>query len=87
MRKSKYSETQIVQILRRYEKGEKVLDLCREYGFSQPTFYSWKQKYSGMDVSSLSRLKELEQENRRLKKMYADVSLQRDILKEVLEKK
>ena len=87
MKKSRFSETQIVAILKRYEQGEKVVDLCREQGISQPTFYSWKQKYAGMEVRELTRLKDLERENARLKKMYADVSLQRDILKEVLGKK
>ena len=87
MKKSRFKETQIVSILKRYENGEKVVDLCREYGFSQPTFYAWKQKYGGLEANELLRLKELERENARLKKMYADVSLQRDILKEVLSKK
>ena len=87
MKKLRFSETQIVSIIKRYENGEKAVDLCREYGISQPTFYNWKQKYAGMEIRELTRMKDLERENARLKKMYADVSLQRDILKEVLGKK
>lgn len=87
MKKSRFTETQIVSILKRHENGEKTIDLCREYGIAQPTFYAWKKKYGGMEARELARLKELERENARLKKMYADVSLQRDILKEVLGKK
>ena len=64
-----------------------VTDLCRQYGFSKSTFYKWKAKYGGMDASSLRRLKELEEENRRLKQMYADLSLEHRVLKEIVEKK
>ena len=87
MKRSTFSEHQILQILRHYEAGSKVADLCREHGISQATFYNWKSKYGGMDASQLKQLKALEQENHKLKQMYADVALQRDALKELLEKK
>ena len=87
MKSSKFYETQIIAILKQQESGMSVNDICRENGISQPTFYSWKKKYSGMDVAHLKRLKELEAENARLKRMYADVSLQRDALKDLIEKK
>ena len=87
MKKSKFTESQIVKIIKEQEQGRNTSDLCREYGVSQATFYNWKKKYSGMDASQLKRLKELEQENARLKRMYADLSLDHSLLKEVLEKK
>ena len=87
MKKSKFSESKIISILKEYEKGRPTTDLCREYGISQPTFYNWKSKYGGMNASQLKKLKELEEENRKLKQMYADVSIQRDALKDVIEKK
>ena len=87
MKKTRYTESQIISILSEQEKGRKLLDLCREYGISQQTFYNWKNKYGGMDVNQLKKLKELEEENRKLKQMYADVSLQRDALKDVIAKK
>jgi putative transposase len=87
MKRSKFSESKIISILNEQEKGRSVSDLCREYGISQATFYKWKSKYGGMSVSQLKQLKELEEENRKLKQMYADVSLQRDALKDVIEKK
>lgn len=87
MKKSKYSEAKIISILNEHEKGRPVADICREYGMSQPTFYQWKSKYGGMNASQLKKLKELEEENRKLKQMYADVSIQRDALKDVIEKK
>lgn len=87
MKKSKYSETKIISILKEHEKGRSVVEICREYGMSQPTFYQWKSKYGGMNASQLKKLKELEEENVKLKQMYADVSLQRDALKDVIEKK
>ncbi len=74
-------------ILRQHESGVKVTDLCREHGISQGTFYNWRSKYSGMDVSQLKRLKELEEENNKLKRMYADIALQNTVLKDVIEKK
>jgi putative transposase len=87
MRKSKYSEHQIVGALKRAEAGVPVKDLCRELGISSATFYQWRSKYGGMEASDLKRLKELEEENRRLKQMYADLSLDHEILKDIVERK
>lgn len=87
MKKSKYSESQIVNILKEAESGVPLEDLIREHGFSKGSFYKWKAKYSGMSVSELKRMKELEEENRRLKQMYADLSLQHEVLKDIIEKK
>ena len=87
MKKSKFSESKIISVLPRNERGEKVKDLCRELGISQPTFYNWKSKYGGLSLSELKRIKELEAENSRLKKMYADLSLVHDALKDAVEKK
>lgn len=86
MRKSRFTETQIVTVLQKAEQGHKVADLCRELGISEATFYSWRSKYGGMQVNELKRVKELEEENSRLKRMYADLSLVNDALKQVLEK-
>ena len=87
MKKSRYSETQIVKILKEVEAGRLVKEVCREYGISDATYYNWKAKYGGMEASDIKRLKELEQENRRLKQMYADLSLEHTILKDIVEKK
>lgn len=87
MKKSRFTEAQIVKILKEYESGKQTKDLCREYGISQPTFYSWKQKYGGMDAQQLKELKALQEENVRLKRMYADLSLDHRILKDIIEKK
>jgi putative transposase len=87
MKQSKYSETQIVNILKEAEAGIPVEELSRKHGFSQSAFYKWKAKYSGMDASALKRLKELEEENRRLKQMYADLSLEYQALKDIVQKK
>ena len=87
MKRIKFSESQIIKILKEYESGRDVKDLCREYNISRATFYNWKKKYSGMDSSQLKRLKELEDENNRLKRMYADLSLDHEMLKDVLGKK
>lgn len=87
MKTSKFSETQIVAILKQQDAGVKVADICREHGISQATFYKWRSKYGGMDASMLKRVKELEQENARLKKMYADVQLEAHAMKEALAKK
>lgn len=87
MKKSKFSETQIIQILKQGEVGSKVADLCREHQISPATYYKWKAKYGGMEVSEVKRMRELEEENRRLKQMYADLSLDHALLKEVLAKK
>ena len=82
MRKSRFSETQIIAALQRQERGENARDICREIGISEPTFYKWKSKYGGMSASDLRRLKDLEAENARLKRMYADLSLVHEALKE-----
>ena len=87
MRKSKFKEVQIVAILAQYEQGIKVTDICREHGISQATFYQWQRKYSGMDVSDLKRLKEMEQELAQFKRIVADLTLQNRVLKDVIEKK
>ncbi len=87
MKNSKFTESQIVAILKLQDAGMSVNEICRQQGISQPTFFSWKKKYSGMDATNLKRLKELEAENSRLKRMFADVSLQRDALKDLIEKK
>jgi len=87
MRKSKLSEAQIVEVIREGEAGVSVNDICRKYGISAATYYKFKSKYAGMNTPDLKRLKELEAENRRLKQMYADISLEHQILKDVLEKK
>ena len=87
MKKTRFSESQIVAILNQAEAGSAIQDICREHGISSATFYKWRAKYGGMDVSMMSRMKELEEENRRLKKMYAEVQMKADILKEALQKK
>lgn len=87
MRKSRYSDSQILGILKQAEEGVKVPDLCREHGMSAAMFYKWRAKYGGMDASLMARLKELEAENKRLKKMYAEERLQAEIVKEAMEKK
>jgi len=87
MKTSKFSESQIVAILKEQESGLKVADICRTHGISAGTFYKWRSRYGGMDTSMLKRVKELEQENARLKKMYADVQLEAHAMKEALAKK
>jgi putative transposase len=87
MKKSTFTESQIVKILAQQESGLKVVDICREHGISQPTFYAWKRKYGGMGVSELKRMKELEAENAKLKRMFADVSLENRAMKDLIEKK
>jgi putative transposase len=87
MRKSKFSEHQIIAILKAVEAGRTVKDVCREHEISEATYYQWKSKFGGMEASDIRRLRELEEENRRLKAMYAELSLEHRILKEVLTKK
>lgn len=87
MRRSKFSESQIIKALKANEQGRSVGDLSRELGIDKSTFYFWRKKYGGMEKRELKRLKELEEENTKLKQMYADVSLDNKMLKEVLSKK
>ena len=87
MKKSRYSDNQIINILKQAEAGKPVPELCREHGMSSATFYKWRGKYGGMDASMMARLKELEEENRRLKKMYAEERLKAEIIQEAMEKK
>ncbi|WP_417460440.1 IS3 family transposase [Kordiimonas sp.] len=87
MKTSRYSDSQIISILKQAEAGTPVPELCREHGMSSACFYRWRAKYGGMDASLMNRMKELEAENARLKKMYADVQLQNDVIKEAMAKK
>lgn len=87
MKKIRFAESQILSILKEQEQGSKVADICRKHGISDATFYNWKSKYSGMTVNELKRLKELEYENSRLKRMFADVSLENAALKDIVTKK
>ena len=87
MKKSRFTDSQILAILKQAEAGTPVPELCREHGMSNATFYKWRAKYGGMDASLMTRLKELEDENRRLKKMYAEERLMSEIRKEALEGK
>lgn len=87
MKKSRFSEAKIISVLQRNERGEKVTTLCRELGISDATFYNWKAKYGGLSLSELKRIKELEAENARLKKMYAELSLVHDALTDAVEEK
>ena len=87
MRKSRFTEEQIAFALRQAETGTKVSEVCRKIGVAEATFYNWKKKYGGLGVSELRRLKQLEAENSRLKKMVADLSLDKEMLQEVIQKK
>jgi putative transposase len=87
MKTSRYTEAQIIVILPQAESGVPVAELCREHGMSGASFYKWRAKYGGMDASMVSQLKAMEEENHRLKRMYADLSMQNDLLKEALGKK
>ncbi len=86
MKKSRFTDSQIIAVLKQAEAGTPVPDLCRQHGISSATFYKWRGKFGGMDVSMVSQLKELQDENRRLKKMYADAQLSAELLKEALSK-
>ncbi len=86
MKTSRYTEAQIIAILRQAEGGVPVAELCREHGMSSASFYKWRSKYGGMDASLISQMKAMEDENRRLKRMYADLSMQADLLREALGK-
>ena len=87
MKMTRFSEPQILAILRQAEGGVPVAELCREHGMSTASFYKWRAKYGGMDASMISQMKSLEDENRRLKRMFADLSMQADLLKDALGKK
>lgn len=86
MKNSRFTDSQILAILKQAEKGVPVTDLCREHGMGSATFYKWRAKFGGMDASMMTRMKELEKENTRLKRMYADLNIRHDILQEALEK-
>ena len=87
MKKSRFTESQIVSILKESDAGMKVEEVCRRYGISSATYYNWKSKYGGMEASDVKRLKELEEENSRLKRMYADLSLTHEATQELIRKK
>ena len=87
MKKSRYSDSQIMAIIKQADAGTPVPELCREHGMNSTSFYKWRAKYGGMDASMMSRLKELEDENRRLKKMYAEERLKSEIIQEAMAKK
>lgn len=87
MKKSRFSDNQILSILKQAENGIPIPELCREHGISTATFYNWRSKYGGMDASLMVRLKELEEENRRLKKMYAEERLKAEVIQEAMKKK
>lgn len=87
MKRSQYSESQIVGILKEADSGVTVKDVCRKYGISDATYYKWKSKYGGLEVSDVRRMRELEAENAKLKRMYADVSLENQALKDLISKK
>ncbi len=87
MKKSKFTDSQVMEAIKRVEAGLAVTDICRELGISTALFYRWRAKYGGMDTAMIARLKELEAENARLKKMYAEERLKSDILKEAIAKK
>ena len=87
MKKSRFTESQIIKILSEQDQGKSVSEICRTHGISQPTFYNWKSKYSGMSVSQLKKLKEMESELNAFKKMYADLAFENNALKNLIEKK
>ena len=86
MRKSKFSESKIVALLKEAEAGRKVSDICREHGINSARFYQWRSKYGGMEASDIKKLKELREENEKLKRMYADMALENQAIKDLLGK-
>ena len=86
MKKSRFSDSQIMSLLKQVESGTPVSELCREHGMSSASFYQWRSKYGGMDASLMKRMKDLERENARLKKMYVEERLKAEIVQEALEK-
>ncbi|EAR07398.1 hypothetical protein MED297_03457 [Reinekea sp. MED297] len=87
MKKSRFSESQIISILKEGDSGMKIEELCRKLGISNATYYNWKSKYGGMEASDIKRLRELEEENSRLKKMFAELSLENEAMKELFKKR
>lgn len=87
MKKGKFNTDQIAKILKEFEQGKSLEDIIREHGVSRASFYKWRQRYSGMDASELKRVKELEEENARLKRMYANLAMELDVAKYIIEKK
>lgn len=87
MRKARFTEHQIIAVIKSDEAGRTVKDVCREAGISEATYYNWKSRYGGMEASDIKKIKDLEDENRRLKQMFADLSLENQALKDVIEKK
>lgn len=87
MKKSKFTEVQIVKAVKEHESGRKAEDICRELGVTTATFYKWRQRYGGMEASEVKKMKDLQEENARLKKMYAELSLVHEALKDVVAKK
>jgi putative transposase len=87
MKKKRFTESQIIKAIKEQDAGKDVVEICREMGIHKATLYNWKKKYGGMEVNQLSQFKELQEENRKLKAMYADLALDHRILKEIVEKK
>jgi len=87
MKKKRFNETQIISVLKEHAAGISAIELSRKYGIGESTIYAWNSKYAGMEVSELKRLRQLEDENNRLKRMYATLSMDHELLKEILEKK
>lgn len=87
MKKTRFTETQIVSILKQQEAGRSTKEICREHGISGATFYNWKSKYGGMEASDVKRIKDLEEENARLKRMYANLAMDNEILRDLFTKK
>lgn len=87
MKRNKFSESQILAILKEQEAGLKVADICRKHGISDATFFNWKNRYAGMTMTEIKRVKDLEEENARLKKMYANLSLEHEAVKDLIAKK